>query len=185
MTIIYDAATKTARMNAVLAQIDAGSGAGVLQIGTASMATILAEITLNDPAGTVSGSVLTLSGFPKSDTSANNTGKALNARIRDSDTNDRITGLDVGLNSTVAPAWAGSTSYAVGVYRTNGVNIYKCMIAGTSAGSGGPTGTGTGIVDGSVTWDWYCKANADIQLDSLEVSSGQTVTINTAAFTHA
>lgn len=185
MTIIYDAATKTARMTAVRDQIDAGSGAGILQIGTTAMASILAEITLNDPSGTVSGAVLTLSGFPKSDTSANNTGKALNARVRDSAANDRITGLDVGLNSTVAPSWAASTSYTAGVYRANGANIYKCMTGGTSASSGGPTGTGSGITDGTVTWDWYCKANADIQLDSLEVSSGQTVTINSATFTHA
>lgn len=100
MAVTYSNATKTARMTAVRDQIDAGAGAGVLQIGTTGMGTVLAEITLNDPSGTVSGSVLTLSGFPKSDTSANASGTAAAARIRDSSGNDVITGLTVGTSGT-------------------------------------------------------------------------------------
>lgn len=96
MAVTYSNTAKTNRMTAVRDTIDAGSGAGVLQIGTTGMATVLAEFTLNDPSGTVSGSVLTLSGFPKSDTSANATGTAAAARIRDSSGNDVITGLTVG-----------------------------------------------------------------------------------------
>jgi len=100
MAITYATDVKTARMNAVVTEIDAGSGAGVLQIGTTSMGTVLAEITLSDPCGTVSGAVLTFSSFPKSDTSANATGTAAAARIRDSDGNDVITGLTVGTSGT-------------------------------------------------------------------------------------
>jgi hypothetical protein len=100
MAVTYSSATKTARMTAVRDQIDAGTGAGILQIGTTGMATILAEITLNDPSGTISGAVLTLSGFPKSDTSANASGTAAAARIRDSSGNDVITGLTVGTSGT-------------------------------------------------------------------------------------
>jgi hypothetical protein len=126
MAVTYTTAVKNARMDAVAAQIDGGSGAGVLQIGTTSMATVLAEFTLNDPcAAAASGGVLTLSGFPKSDTSANNTGTAAAARIRDSNGTDIITGLTVG----------------------------------TSA--------------------------SDINLDSVSVTAGQTVTINSATITHA
>lgn len=125
MSVVYSTATKTARMTAVRDQIDAGSGAGVLQIGTTGMATVLAEITLNDPSGTISGAVLTLSGFPKSDTSANATGTAAAARIRDSAGNDVLTGLTVGLSA------------------------------------------------------------ADIILDSVNFTAGQTVTINSATFSHA
>lgn len=125
MAVVYSTATKNARMTAVRDQIDAGSGPGVLQIGTTGMATVLAEITLNDPSGTISGAVLTLSGFPKSDTSANATGTPAAARIRDSAGNDVITGLTVGLSA------------------------------------------------------------ADIILDSLSITAGQTVTINSAAITHA
>lgn len=125
MAVIYSAATKTARMTAVRDTIDAGAGPGVLQIGTTGMATILAEFTLDDPCGTVSGSVLTLSGFPKSDTSANATGTAAEARIRDSNSTDVITGLTV------------STS------------------------------------------------GADINLDTVNINAGQTVTLNSATITHA
>lgn len=56
-----------------------------------------------------------------------------------------------------APAWAGSTSYAVGNYRMNDSGkIYQVasITTGISAASGGPTGTGSGIVDGGVTWNF-------------------------------
>jgi hypothetical protein len=100
MSVVYTTAVKAARMTAVRDQIDAGAGAGVLQIGTTGMATVLAEITLADPSGTVSGAVLTLSGFPRSDTSANATGTAAAARIRDSNGTDIITGLTVGTSGS-------------------------------------------------------------------------------------
>lgn len=47
--------------------------------------------------------------------------------------------------------WVGSTPYDVGDIVRNGANVYTCTVAGTSAASGGPTGTGTGIVDGFAT----------------------------------
>jgi hypothetical protein len=125
MAVTYSSTVKDARMTAVVNAIDGGSGAGTIQIGTTGMASILAEFTLNDPCGTVSGGVLTFSGFPKSDTSANATGTAAAARIRDSAGVDIVTGLTVG----------------------------------TSA--------------------------ADIILDSVSITTGQTVTLNTAAITHA
>lgn len=49
-------------------------------------------------------------------------------------------------------AWAGATAYAVGEYRSNGGNIYRVIVAGVSAGAGGPAGQGAAIVDGTVTW---------------------------------
>lgn len=49
--------------------------------------------------------------------------------------------------------WAPSTLYGVGVFVSNGSQIYISTVGGTSAASGGPSGTGTGIVDGTVTWD--------------------------------
>lgn len=125
MSIIYTTAVKNARMTSVRDQIDAGTGPGVLQIGTTGMATVLAEITLNDPSATISAGTLTFSGMPKSDTSANATGTAAAARIQDSNGVDIITGLTVGLSA------------------------------------------------------------ADIILDSLSLTAGQTLTINSASITHA
>lgn len=53
-----------------------------------------------------------------------------------------------------ATAWAPTTAYSTGDIVTNDTpdRIYVVTVAGTSAGSGGPTGTGTAITDGSVTW---------------------------------
>jgi hypothetical protein len=96
MAVTYSTAVKNARLLAVRDSIDAGAGPGVLQIGTAGMATVLAEITLADPSATASAGVLTFSGFPRSDTAANATGVAAAARIRDSSGTDIITGLTVG-----------------------------------------------------------------------------------------
>lgn len=125
MAVTYTTAVKAARMTAVRDQIDGGTGAGILEIGTSGMATVLATITLGDPCGTVSGAVLTLSGFPRSDTSADATGTAAAARIRDSASTDVITGLTVGTTGT------------------------------------------------------------DIVLDSVSITAGQTVTLNSATITHA
>lgn len=126
MAVTYPNNVKVARMTAVRDLIDAGSGAGRLEIGTTAMGTVLATVTLADPSGTVAGAgVLTLSSFPRSDTSADASGTAAAARLVDSDGNAVITGLTVGLSS------------------------------------------------------------ADVILDSLSLTAGQTVTINSAVFTHA
>ena len=53
-----------------------------------------------------------------------------------------------------AKAWAITTAYVVGQRRYNGANVYVCTTAGTSAGAGGPAGTGTNIADGTVVWDF-------------------------------
>lgn len=100
MTISYANDVKDDRMTAVLTQLDAGSGAGKLEIGTAGMSTVLATITLNDPAGTVAAQALTLSGFPKTQ-AAVATGTAAAARVRDSDDNDVLdASLTVGTSGT-------------------------------------------------------------------------------------
>ena len=99
MAVTYTNAVKNARMDAVTTQ--AGTTA-VLEIGTASMASILASFTLNNPiAAAASGAgVLTLSGFPKNAT-AGATGTAAAARIRTATVGtDIVTGLTVGTSGT-------------------------------------------------------------------------------------
>jgi len=52
-----------------------------------------------------------------------------------------------------ATPWTASHAYEVGDRCTNDTaKTYQCTVAGTSASSGGPTGTGTSITDGTVTW---------------------------------
>jgi hypothetical protein len=98
MSVVYTTAVKNARLDAVVSQI---GSTGVLEIGTTGMASVLATIALNSTAGTSSGGVLTFSGFPKSDTSADNTGTAAAARIRTATGGtDIVTGLTVGTSGT-------------------------------------------------------------------------------------
>jgi hypothetical protein len=62
---------------------------------------VLATINLGNPAGTSASGVLTFSGFPRSDTSADATGAAAAARIRTaSGGTDIITGLTVGTSGS-------------------------------------------------------------------------------------
>ena len=125
MAVNYSTGLKTTRMTAVIDAIDAGSGPGTLEICSAAFAAVLATIILDDPSFTVSGAVITMAGVPRSDTSADATGTAAVARIKDSDGNVIINNLTVGV--------------------------------------------GTG----------------DIQLNSVALSSGQTVTITAGTITHA
>ena len=54
-----------------------------------------------------------------------------------------------------ATEWASATAYTLGQYRHNDTDkVYVCTTAGTSAGSGGPTGAGTAISDGTAVWDY-------------------------------
>jgi hypothetical protein len=51
--------------------------------------------------------------------------------------------------------WTVNIGYAIGQVCANGGSEYICTTAGTSSSSGtGPSGTGTGMVDGTVVWDY-------------------------------
>jgi predicted CXXCH cytochrome family protein len=56
-------------------------------------------------------------------------------------------------------AWAASTAYAVGDKVLNGARTYEAITAGISAASGGPSGVGKDVTDGTVHWKFY---NADL-----------------------
>jgi uncharacterized phage protein gp47/JayE len=79
-----------------------------------------------------------------------------------------------------ATAWAPTTAYAVGNVRSNSGNIYVVTVAGTSAASGGPSGTGAAIVDGTVTWRFVGTGLAFALVDFESEEFGP---INAPAFT--
>lgn len=99
MAINYRASLKTTRMNDVKTDIDVGAGAGYIEICSAAYASVLATITLSDPCGSVTGDVLTLT-MPKSDTSADATGTAAVARIKESAGTVIVNNLTVGTSAT-------------------------------------------------------------------------------------
>lgn len=77
----------------------------------------------------------------------------------------------------LATAWAPTTYYDVGdiVRNDSPENIYICAIAGTSAGSGGPTGEGTAIVDGSATWRFVGDGEGYTTVATEATETGPTV----------
>jgi hypothetical protein len=50
-------------------------------------------------------------------------------------------------------AWVTLTAYALGDRRYSGTRVYEVTTAGTT-GAGAPSGTGSGISDGTVTWKY-------------------------------
>ena len=97
MAVVYTTALKNTRLDAVVTAIDVGTN-GKLEI--LDGATVLSVHTLDLTSGTTSGGVLTFSGFPKTDSSADDDGTADGARIVTSADADVITGLTVGTSGT-------------------------------------------------------------------------------------
>ena len=124
MAVNYDNTTKQARLQGVVDTLDTGASNASLEIGTSGFGAVLATIDLASTCGTASNDVLTFD-MPQSDTSADATGTAAEARIKDGDGTARITGLTVG------------------------------------------------------------TSGSDINLDSVSITAGQTVTINSGTITHA
>jgi hypothetical protein len=86
-------------MNDVLAAIDAGVGAGYINIYTAGYALLLVTIAFADPSGVVAGAVLTFSNMPRTGLGLA-PGNAAIARIYDSAATMVCDGLTVGLVGT-------------------------------------------------------------------------------------
>ena len=58
------------------------------------------------------------------------------------------------LGGYLCDAWTASTAVTLGMLRHNGGNVYECITAGTTAGAGGPAGTGSSIADGTAVWKY-------------------------------
>lgn len=82
----------------------------------------------------------------------------------------------VHLQGPCSEPWGASKAYVVGQQVHNGGLVYRATAAGTSASSGGPTGTGASITDGGVTWAYV--APVEMTFDNTNFNSGQTVTVN-------
>jgi hypothetical protein len=179
--MIYETSVKAARMNATIAAIGA---TGVLEL-LSSGGTVLVTIPLANPAAPVTSTDTATFTMPQSDASADATGFPVSGRVRTASGGTTVfSEMTVGLSQAIS-AWAGSTVYAANAYCKNGGKVYKCATGGTSASSGGPSGAGSGITDGTVVWNYYCPDNADIKLDSLDINALQAVTINSFSLRHA
>jgi len=89
MTVTHSAATRNLIADAVLADIDAGTGAGKIVLYLANGTTEVADLPCADPAGSVSAEVLTFDCTPALEDAAptGNASPVTKAKIKDSDDN--------------------------------------------------------------------------------------------------
>jgi hypothetical protein len=104
------------------------------------------------------------------------TGRPTFCRIIESD------GTTVVVQLRAALVWLASTAFSVGDRVSNGANTYVATTAGTSAASGGPTGTGTGIADGSVVWAFE-GINEAVLAGASQIISGANVSMSSVTYT--
>lgn len=83
---------------------------------------------------------------------------------------------------TIPADWAGTTAVQVGARAVNDSpkKVYDCITAGTTAGSGGPTGRGQAITDGTAVWQWRSDVGTSGAWDD---PSGFTMTAGTGSTT--
>lgn len=94
MPATYSANIKNARMQAVLDGIDAAGAGATIEICSAAYAAVLAALPLAFPCGSLAADVLTLDTTPPlEDASANATGVAALARVKDAGGTIRASGL--------------------------------------------------------------------------------------------
>lgn len=137
--------------------------------------TILASATLpSDWMANPSSRVVAKTGTWE-DTAADNSGWATHWEIMDS------TGTTCHLQGLVSQAWQASTAYVLNQQVNINSRVYKCTTAGTSASSGGPSGTGTGISDGSCVWDYVGPES--MVMTNTNIASGQDVLVSTFGIT--
>jgi uncharacterized phage protein gp47/JayE len=75
-------------------------------------------------------------------------------------------------------SWVASTAYLVGDRVTLGSKVYVCVDPGTSAGSGGPTGTTAGIVDGGVIWDYVGDGTGCVDVNAVSQDAGPKIALS-------
>lgn len=109
MSVIYNSTLKSTRMTDVVTALGASAK---IKLGTAAMGTVLAIINLPNPAGTVTGGVLTFSGTPLTEASADASGTAAAAVVVDGSNVTIISGLTV--SSTSGDIVLSSTNIVAG-----------------------------------------------------------------------
>ena len=70
--------------------------------------------------------------------------------------------LNPGGNYIEAQPWTGSTAVSVGELRLNFTYIYICTGAGVTSTASPPTGTGSGIADGTAAWKYLRTAGSSV-----------------------
>jgi hypothetical protein len=189
MGLQYSTAVNNGRLDAIETAISTSAvlkirtGAPPANCAAADAGSVLANLALpSDWMAAASGGAKAKSGTWQ-DASADAGGNAGHFRVYANDgTTCHMQGI---IFMTGLSAWAASTAYVVGDKRTNNGNVYVVTTGGTSAGSGGPSGTGSAITDNTVTWQYVCPASGDMSLDNAQIGAGQTVSVTSFTITAA
>jgi glucuronoarabinoxylan endo-1,4-beta-xylanase len=136
--------------------------------GTASLAGVSAAGAIGAVSASGVGSALTadlgalyqvMDGFGASDRWLNPIGSSVLDLLF-----NQKTGIGLSLfrmSPATVNAWATGTVYPYQDWASNGTHIYECETpGGGTSGATAPTGTGTGISDGTLTWDYIGEKGA-------------------------
>lgn len=174
---------------------NAGLDAKETAIGTSAVLKIRTGAPPADCATADSGTVLVTCSLPSdwmaaasggskakagtwSDAGADASGLAGHFRLYSSD------GTTCGMQGNCAETWVGSKAYILNQQVNNDTGkCYKCITAGTSASSGGPTGTGSDITDGTAHWQYV--GTTELVLDNGNIVASQPFTQNSFTLTAA
>ncbi len=77
------------------------------------------------------------------------------------------------------PLWLPSTAYKLNEKRANSGNVYRCVVPGTSASSGGPSGTSpsTPEVDGTAQWLFFSSDTYEFDVTGDGVAAGNNLVL--------
>jgi hypothetical protein len=91
-------------------------------------------------------------------------------------------GTTIAAQGLVSEAYLNSKTLVLNQQVHVGSNVYKVTTAGTTASTGtGPTGTGTGIADGTVTFAYVGPAG--LKLDNSSFNTSQALNVSSASLT--
>lgn len=121
MAVVYNTTLKNTRMTDVVTAIGT---TGYINIYTTGLGTLLASIPLANPAGTVSGGVLSFSGTPLTESSANASGTAAAANV--------TTAVNGGGTVVISGLTVGSSSGDIILSSTNIVSGQPVTITSAS-----------------------------------------------------
>lgn len=187
----YAVLLKNAQQDAITAQVGAsgfldiyaGSQPASPDVAISSQ-TLLATLALNATfAPAAAGGIVTLNSITNGVGLAA-AGGGTNATFFRMRTSGNVAKIDGSVGPSFTGAWTISTAYTIGQRFTANNNVYQCATSGTSAGTGtGPTGTGSGITDGSAVWN-YIGGVGDLSLNNVNIATSQVVSVTSATFTN-
>lgn len=125
--------------------------------------------TVREPA-TFSAVTLTLTGTPT-------VVVPTDSLVSTESTEQQFTTLEDG-EIEVADAWTDTTPYVVGDRVTNAGNVYLCITAGTSAGSGGPDTDEDDITDNTVHWRFLGEGTGYVDVTARATVTGPVVAVS-------